>query len=102
GIALMSSAAGTTLTKNDLVGNGSDGLFVDVIVQATAIVQNKAFGNGNSGLNVDIAAATLTKNVAVGNALDGIRTPFGAIDGGGNTARDNVNDPQCTAPIHCP
>lgn len=65
-------------------------------------MQNKAFGNGTSGLNVGIAAATLAKNSAVGNQLSGITTPFGAIDGGGNTARDNVNDPQCTAPIVCP
>lgn len=102
GLALMSDAAGTTLAKNDLVGNDSSGLFVDVMVGATAVTQNKAFGNGTSGLNVGIAAATLTKNSAVGNQLSGITTPFGAIDGGGNAARDNVNDPQCTAPILCP
>ncbi|MEO6028037.1 MAG: right-handed parallel beta-helix repeat-containing protein [Candidatus Binatia bacterium] len=102
GIALMSNPAATTLAKNDLVGNATDGLFVDVIVQATTVVQNRAVGNGGSGLNVDIAAATLTKNVAVGNQLNGIRTPFGAIDGGGNTARDNLADPQCEAPISCP
>lgn len=102
GIALMSNPAATTLAKNDLVGNATDGLFVDVIVPATTVVQNRAVGNGGSGLNVDIAAATLTKNVAVGNQLNGIRTPFGAIDGGGNTARDNLADPQCEAPISCP
>lgn len=102
GVALTSNPAGTTVAKNDLVGNGSNGLFVDVSVGPTAIVQNKAIGNGTAGVSVGIATATLTKNSAVGNQLSGIQTPFGAIDGGGNTARDNVNDPQCTAPIVCP
>ena len=102
GIAVMNNPGGTRVTKNDLVGNSTDGLFVDVTVGSTTVGQNRALGNGASGLNVGIAAATLAKNAATGNQLIGINTPFGAVDGGGNTARDNVTDPQCTAPIVCP
>ncbi len=102
GVALMSTPDRTTINKNMLVGNVSDGVFVDVAVQATSITRNTAPGNGGSGLNVDAAASTLAKNLAVANVLSGIRTPFGAIDGGGNEAHDNIAPQQCTPPIACP
>jgi hypothetical protein len=102
GIALTDHPLGTVLKKNQLIGNAGDGLFVDVPVQATAIVQNGALGNVGSGLNVDNTTSTLAKNRAVANLLNGIRTPFGAIDGGGNVADDNLAPPQCTPPIGCP
>jgi hypothetical protein len=102
GIALQNHPDLTTVTKNVLIGNVRDGIFVDTPVQQTAIVQNRAFGNGVSGLNVDNTASTLVKNLAIGNLVSGIRTPSGAIDGGGNQAHDNVGSPQCTAPLVCP
>ena len=102
GIALQSHPDSTTLKKNQLIGNVRDGVFVDVAVQTTAIVQNAAFGNGVSGFNVDNTTSTLTKNLVVANLASGIRTPFGAVDGGGNQAHDNLGSPQCTPPIACP
>jgi hypothetical protein len=102
GIALMNAPDQTAITKNALVGNVRDGLFVDVAVQRTAVTQNSATGNAGSGLNVDNTLSTLTKNLAVGNLLSGIRTPSGAIDGGGNKAHDNLTPQQCTPPIVCP
>lgn len=102
GVALMSAPDQTTLKKNALVGNVRDGLFVDVAVQTTAVTQTSALGNGGSGLNVDNVLSTLTKNLAVGNFLSGIRTPSGATDGGGNKAHDNIAPQQCTPPIACP
>jgi hypothetical protein len=102
GVALRTAPDQTTVKKNVLTGNTSDGLFIDTTVQTTAVTQTSASGNGGSGLNVDAAGSTLAKNVAVANLLNGIRTPFGAIDSGGNKAHDNVAPEQCTPPIVCP
>lgn len=57
GVALMGNPSATTLAKNDLFGNATDGLFVDTIVGPTTIAQNRASGNGTSGLNVGIATS---------------------------------------------
>ncbi len=99
---MTNGPAQTTVTKNELLGNAGDGLFVDTAVLATSVAQNTAVGNLVSGLNVDTAAATLAQGLAVGNLGVGINTPFGATDGGGNKAHDNDGLHQCTPPIVCP
>ncbi len=99
GIVLSNVQQNAIAKKNALVGNASDGLFVDTSVMNASVVQNTAVGNFN-GLNVDAASSTLAKNSADANLGKGISTPFGASDGGGNTAHDNA-DVQCTAPIVC-
>jgi parallel beta-helix repeat protein len=56
---------------------------------------NIAKGAGDDGFDVDSRSAKLTGNRAVRNADLGIEAVFGAIDGGGNVARNNGDPRQC-------
>jgi hypothetical protein len=102
GIAVLGAANAVAITKNASLGNAGDGIFLGASAGAAALGANRALGNQGTGIAIDAATATLTKNVARANGLHGITTQLGAVDGGGNQARDNVNDPQCGAPIACP
>lgn len=102
GIAVANAASSVAIAKNVSFGNTGHGISLDPTAGTAALTTNRAVGNRGSGIVIDAPTATLTKNVALANGLHGITTQLGVVDGGGNQARDNVNDPQCGAPLVCP
>jgi hypothetical protein len=60
------------------------------------VVGNLASRNGDDGIDVNVAAATLTRNLANRNYDLGIEAVPGVVDGGGNHAAGNGNPAQCT------
>jgi hypothetical protein len=124
GVETRSSGSGVTLAANAADGNGGDGLGIHELAQANAMTKNTAAGNAGNGLTVDttvgpttvagnttignadgivaaVASTTVAKNVAIANLDLGIDAPSGAIDKGGNKARDNGNAAQCSPSIVC-
>lgn len=99
GVWLLQSPQGTLVEKNVLVGNVNEGLRVDSNVLATLIAQNVAIGSSVGFLSFPLTA-TVTKNVAAGNAMQGF-AGNGFTDGGGNRAHDNGAEPQCTQGVAC-
>jgi len=83
-----------------LIGNASTGLFLGPAAMPTTIVQNRATGKLLVGFEVFASSVTLAKNAAIGNGF-GMSTPVSVTDGGGNTAHDNVDEMQCSAPLVC-
>jgi len=84
-----------TLTRNAVIGNASDGIFVDAGTTGTVVLGNEADENGDDGIDVMNAATTITRNAADRNVDLGIEAVAGVTDGGGNRAAGNGNPLQC-------
>jgi parallel beta-helix repeat protein len=93
------------LTRNDVIANSFDGIFVygpsEFMGQqipgatGTVVLANRASANGDDGIDVRSAATTITRNRANRNVDLGIDAVAGVIDGGGNRASGNGNPLQC-------
>jgi parallel beta-helix repeat protein len=73
-------------------------------VEHNLLSRDKANGNGRAGgivVQGSVSANRLQGNTANANAGRGIAAARGAIDGGGNRARDNRRRPQCVG-VRCP
>jgi hypothetical protein len=81
------------IEKNELVGNGSDGIRVET--GQSELVHNVARGNGDDGIEVESPGTRVAKNTADGNGDLGIFAVPGVIDGGGNKAAGNGDPLQC-------
>ena len=102
GVKIHEYAAYNTLAGNRLIGNGGDGVVIDTNGVALVLKGNTAEGNRSDGFDVASEETTFTKNVALANRARGIWAPNGAADGGGNTARGNGADAQCSTSPACP
>ena len=97
GIAVFSNATNNRVEKNDVRGTLlGDGIIVAADSSGTQITKNVANGNADDGIDVDNPATTVTQNTANGNADLGIEAVPGTTDGGGNRATGNGNPAQCT------
>ena len=97
GIAVFSNATDNRVEKNDVRGTVlGDGIIVAADSSGTQITKNVANGNADDGIDVDNPATTVTQNTANGNADLGIEAVPGTTDGGGNRATGNGNPAQCT------
>ena len=81
------------IEKNELVGNGNDGIRVES--GQSELVHNVAKGNGDDGIEVKSAGTRVAKNTADENGDLGIVAASGVIDGGGNKAAGNGDPLQC-------
>ena len=75
---------------------GRDGIRIAKKAIDTLLKRNRVSGAGDDGIDVRRAATKLTRNHARNNRDLGIEAVRGAIDGGGNTARQNGDRRQCT------
>ena len=97
GIAVFSNATNNRVEKNDVLGTIlGDGIIVASDSSGTQITKNVASGNADDGIDVDNQTTTVTANTANGNADLGIEAVPGTTDGGGNRASGNGNPAQCT------
>jgi len=93
-----------TSTSNKYAGIWVKGDNRKFEVQHNLLSRDKANGNGRAGgivVQGSVSANRLQGNTANANAGRGIAAARGAIDGGGNRARDNRRRPQCVG-VHCP
>jgi len=93
-----------TSTSNKYAGIWVKGDNRKFEVQHNLLSRNKANGNGRAGgivVQGSVSANRLQGNTANANAGRGIAAARGAIDGGGNRARDNRRRPQCVG-VRCP
>ncbi|SOC52011.1 right-handed parallel beta-helix repeat-containing protein [Ornithinimicrobium cerasi] len=98
-IAVDASSVGTDLVKNVVSGTVLDGILVTSDTTGTVLTKNEVYASGWDGIDVRSASATLTKNLAVGNGLQGIAAVDGVTDGGGNMAAGNGDARQCTGVV---
>jgi parallel beta-helix repeat protein len=97
GIAVFSNSTNNRVEKNDVVGTLlGDGIIVASDSSGTRITKNVASGNADDGIDVENQTTTVTANTANGNADLGIEAVPGTRDGGGNRASGNGNPAQCT------
>lgn len=97
GIAVFSTSMNNRLEKNDVSGTLlGDGIIVAADSSGTQITKNVASGNADDGIDVDNSATTVTGNTANDNADLGIEAVPGTTDGGGNRASGNGDPAQCT------
>jgi hypothetical protein len=99
---------GTVIQNNTVTGSSGAGLFVEesgdgitLSSQATRTIlsNNTVTKNQHNGITAPNPSVTLTQNTALGNGGFGIAAAVGAIDGGGNIARNNGARPQCTGVV---
>ena len=94
---MFSNATNNRVEKNDVLGTRlGDGIVVAADSSGTQITKNVANGNADDGIDVDNPATTVTENTANDNADLGIEAVPGTTDGGGNRASGNGNPAQCT------
>ena len=97
GIAVFSISIDNRVEKNAVLGTRlGDGIVVAADSSGTRITKNVANGNADDGIDVDHPATTVTANTANDNADLGIEAVPGTTDGGGNRASGNGNPAQCT------
>ena len=97
GIAVFSTSNDNRVEKNDVRGTVlGGGIIVAADSSGTQITKNMANGNADDGIDVDNPATTVTQNTANDNADLGIEAVPGTSDGGGNRATGNGNPAQCT------
>ena len=97
GIAVFSTSTDNRVEKNSVLGTRlGDGIVVAADSSGTRITKNVANGNADDGIDVDDPATTVTENTANDNADLGIEAVPGTTDGGGNRASGNGNPAQCT------
>ena len=84
------------LSGNRVSGSPADGISVAAGGGGppTEIRDNLVTDAGGDGIQVDEVGAVVADNTALRNGGYGIRAVVGVVDGGGNTARDNVEG-QC-------
>jgi hypothetical protein len=80
--------------------NGTAGMQIGGDPAGSLLYRNRAWRNGTDGIVVEGAGATLARNSAFFNGGFGILAAPGAIDGGGNIARQNGAAAQC-AGVRC-
>jgi parallel beta-helix repeat protein len=93
-----------TSTSNKYAGIWVKGDNRKFAVQHNLLSGDTANGNGRAGgivVQGSVSANRLQGNTANANAGRGIAAARGAIDGGGNRARDNRRRPQCVG-VRCP
>jgi parallel beta-helix repeat protein len=85
------------LVRRNLVrGSGGDGFAVRETDGHSVLKRNIAMGSADDGFYIGSRSAKLTRNRARRNGDLGIEAVRGVIDGGGNKASGNGNQPQCT------
>jgi parallel beta-helix repeat protein len=89
------AAEGNVIALNYVSSKFSDGILVGEGTTGTVIEGNFAVGNGDDGIHVDVPAAMLTRNMANHNHDLGVEAVAGVTDGGGNRAAGNGNPAQC-------
>lgn len=82
--------------RNVVRGSRGDGFAVNKKDNQSVLKRNVASGAGDDGFDVESRSAKLTGNRARRNGDRGIEARRGVIDGGGNVASGNGNQPQCT------
>jgi parallel beta-helix repeat protein len=97
---LLTDADGTVVKKNTVSASELDGIAVAADSAGVLVEGNESFGNHTDGIDTESASTTLKKNEVYANGELGIEADGGAIDGGGNEARDNA-DGGCTGGIEC-
>ncbi|MEA2660835.1 MAG: hypothetical protein QOH08_407 [Chloroflexota bacterium] len=103
GIALFGASDGNRLTSNVASASRGDGINGDpaggIYIEASAsnvLDDNTASKNSADGVRITSAGNTVKSTTALDNLRRGIDAVEGTIDGGGNHARGNGLEPQCT------
>jgi parallel beta-helix repeat protein len=86
----------TVIRQNVVRGSGRDAFVVSRYDRHSLLRGNLAIAAGDDGFDIGSRVAELRRNRAFGNADLGIGTVPGVIDSGGNTARRNGDQRQCT------
>jgi hypothetical protein len=100
GVFVHSSPAETgrrhEIDANELLGNGIE---IHPGPRRTRVTGNAIKLAAADGIMSFEPTTVIRGNSAIGNLLRGIDAPNGAIDAGGNTAKDNGQDPQCVGVV---
>jgi parallel beta-helix repeat protein len=88
--------ARNVVRRNLVKGSGEDGFLVNRKDHLSLLSHNTAVGAGDDGFDVRSRSARLTGNLALRNGDLGISAVRGALDRGGNVARNNGDPRQCT------
>jgi parallel beta-helix repeat protein len=94
GIELFTTT-GSLLRGNKIRGSVVDGIHTFVGSTGNLLVNNASHRNGGDGIDVADPGNTIRRNHANRNGDLGIFAVAGNVDGGGNTAHNNVNAAQC-------
>jgi len=86
----------TVVRRNRVRASGEDGFLVNPKDRHSLVSRNVALRSGDDGFDIASVRVRLARNRAVLNADLGIEAAPGAIDGGGNVARENGDPLQCT------
>ncbi len=86
----------TVVARNRVRASGEDGFVVNEKERHSLLKRNVALRSGDDGFDIVSDRVELARNRAVRNADLGIEAAPGAIDGGGNVARENGDPLQCT------
>jgi parallel beta-helix repeat protein len=86
----------TVVRRNRVRASGEDGFVVNEKERHSLLWRNVALRSGDDGFDIVSDRVELARNRAVRNADLGIEAAPGAIDGGGNVARENGDPLQCT------
>ena len=97
----IGAADGNVVAQNDISNSALDGIFVNFGSGPNLIERNTSNRNGRHGINIGPAGMTVTQNTTWFNAQLGISAIFGAIDGGGNSAKHNGDTDECSPAISC-
>jgi nitrous oxidase accessory protein NosD len=92
---------GNVIECNTVMRQAADGILVAPVAQNTTLERNVANGNALDGIHVFSPLTTITGNTADNNGAYGIEAVQGATDGGNNSASGNAGPAQCTATVAC-
>jgi parallel beta-helix repeat protein len=92
----LSEVVGSVVRRNHIRGAGEDGVHVMTTAKRTRLGGNRVRHSKDDGIDVENRRTKLTKNRALRNRDLGIEAVRGVIDGGGNVARHNGDQRQCT------
>ena len=94
GIEIAAPASNTLVSGNTVINTQDFGIGVDSGTTGTLLQNNTARTDGAvdgaDGIHSDSKSITISGNTATGNALWGIRTVAGAVNGGANSAYGNT------------
>ena len=86
----------TVVARNRVRASGEDGFLVNAKARRGLLWRNVALRSRDDGFDIVSVRVQITTNRAVRNGDLGIEAAPGAIDGGGNVARENGDPLQCT------
>jgi large repetitive protein len=86
----------TVVRRNRIRASAEDGFEVNEKERHSVLRRNVALRSGDDGFDIGSDRIRLAGNRAIRNTDLGIEAVPGAIDGGGNVARDNGDPLQCT------